>query len=185
MAQLAPQTIVRDTVAWMERAVIGLNLCPFAKAVHARGQVHVTVTAASGPDAVLDVLAAEAQALLALSPAERETTLLVTPDALHDFLDFHDTVVRGERMLRKNKLEGVLQLASFHPHFQFAGSEPDDIANFTNRSPYPTLHLLREESVDKAVRAFPDAADIYQRNVQTLRRLGPEGWQALGVGAST
>jgi hypothetical protein len=177
--------VVRDTVAWLERAVIGLNLCPFAKAVHGKGQVHVAVSDAQDAGEVLDAVMAQAQALMALPAAQRDTTLLVLPHALGHFLEFHDVVVRADRLLRKNKLEGVLQLASFHPDFQFADSEPADLANFTNRSPYPTLQLLREESVDKAVQAFPDAADIYERNVETLRRLGSQGWQALGVGATT
>jgi hypothetical protein len=106
----------------------------------------------------------------------------VVPDCLDDFLDFNDVVARGERLVRKRRLEGVIQLASFHPQFQFAGTEPEDISNHTNRAPYPTLHLLREASIDKAVAAFPDAAAIYQANIETLRRLGHEGWAALDVG---
>ena len=179
------QAVVRDTVAWLERAVIGLNLCPFAKAVHVKGLVHVAVSGAEDASEVLEALVSEAEALVALPATSRDTTLLVLPYALKEFLEFHDTVARAERMLRRKKLEGVLQLATFHPDFQFADSDPSDLANFTNRSPYPTLQLLREESVDKAVQAFPDAADIYERNVQTLRGLGLQRWQALDVGATT
>lgn len=170
------------TLRWLERAVIGLNLCPFAKAVQVRGQVHVAVSDAQDAAAVLEDLEREIDALLALGPEQRDTTLLVVPRALHDFLEFDDVVARGERRLRKRKLEGVLQLASFHPRFQFADSDPEDIANYTNRSPYPTLHLLREASIDRAVAAFPDAQAIYGRNIETLHRLGLEGWAALGVG---
>jgi hypothetical protein len=171
-----------DTLRWLERAVIGLNLCPFAKAVHAKRQLHIAVSGADDPAGVLADLEREAQALVALPAAERDTTLLVVPFCLEDFLDFDDLCARGERMLRKRGLEGVLQLASFHPRYQFADTEPDDITNFTNRSPWPTLHLLREESIDRAVEAFPEAEAIYGANMETLRRLGRAGWDALGVG---
>jgi len=97
--------------------------------------------------------------------------------ALADFLEYNDCLYFADRMLKDLRLEGTLQIASFHPHYQFEGSEPDDIENYTNRSPYPILHLLREASIERAVEAFPDAAEIYERNQQTLRQLGPEGWR--------
>ena len=171
-----------DTQRWLERAVIGLNLCPFAKAVHVKGQVHLGVFGGDDLDALMAQLLAEAQALVDTDPAVRDTTLLVVPDALHDFLDFNDWVGRAERRLRKAGHAGVLQLASFHPAFQFAGTEADDIGNATNRSPYPTLHLLREHSIDRAVEAFPEAAEIFERNIDRLEALGPSGWRALDVG---
>jgi hypothetical protein len=171
-----------DTLRWLERAVIGLNLCPFAKSAHVKGQVHVAVSEAHDAAGVLEDLAREADGLVALPAASRDTTLLVVPHCLHDFLEFDDVVRRGDKMLRKRKLEGVLQLASFHPRFQFADTGPEDIANFTNRSPYPTLHLLREESIDRAVAAFPDAEAIYGANIDALRRLGRDGWDSLDVG---
>jgi hypothetical protein len=178
------QTIVRDTIGWLERAVIGLNLCPFAKAVHVKGQIHVAVSPARDVAEMLQALAHEVDELLSREASERDTTLLVLAEGPGDFLEFDALVAQGERLLRKRKLEGVLQLASFHPRFQFAGTEADDITNFTNRSPYPTLHLLREESVERAVDAVPDAALIYERNIETLRTLGLPGWQALDVGPS-
>lgn len=177
-----PSQAVADTLRWMERAVIGLNLCPFAKAVHAKGQVHVAVYPADDEGGLLEALLAEADDLLRLDPAERDTTLLVVPHALHDFLAFNDWVGWAERGLRRAGHEGVLQLASFHPRFQFAGTQPGEIGNATNRSPYPTLHLLREDSVERAVQAFPDAADIFERNIERLEALGDAGWQALDVG---
>ena len=173
-----------DTRRWLERAVIGLNLCPFAKSVYVKRQVHVVVSPATEAAQVLEDLEAEVDGLLACTAQERDTTLLVVPACLQDFLEFDDVVARGERLLRKRGLEGTLQLASFHPRFQFADSEPDDITNYTNRSPWPTLHLLREESIDRAVAAFPQAEAIYGNNIETLRRLGREGWDALDVGAS-
>jgi hypothetical protein len=173
-----------DTRRWLERAVVGLNLCPFAKAVLAKGQVHFAATAADDAAGVLEAFTAELDALVALPASERDTTLLVVPQGPGDFLTFLDVVARAERIVRKRGLDGVVQVAHFHPQFVFADADEDDMANFTNRSPWPTLHLLREESMDRAVAAFPDASAIYEANMARLRELGPEGWAALGVGAS-
>ena len=170
------------TSRWLERAVIGLNLCPFAKAVHAKGQVHFAVSTADSAAKVLEDLARELDALVARDAQERDTTLLVVPRCLDLFLDFNDAVARAERMIRKKGLEGVVQLASFHPRYCFADANEDDVTNFSNRSPYPTLHLLREASIDKAVRAFPNAEAIFGANFETLRKLGVDGWAALDVG---
>ncbi len=178
-------TATQDTRRWLERAVIGLNLCPFAKAVHVKGQVHYAVTLTSEPGEVLEQLAAELDALLAADAVVRETTLLIVPCCLENFLEFNDIVARGERLIRKRGHEGIIQLASFHPDFQFAGSEADDIGNFTNRAPYPTLHLLREASVARAVDAVGQPEQIYEDNVKTLEALGMAGWVALEVGRST
>lgn len=177
--------VVQDTRNWLERAVIGLNLCPFAKAVHVKGQVHYAVSEATAPRQLLDDLGAELDALVEMDAQVRETTLLMAPHCLDDFLDFNDFLSKAERLVRKRKLEGVIQLASFHPAYQFEGTEPGDITNCTNRSPYPTLHLLREESIARAVEAFPQAEDIYEANMRTLRQLGLEGWAALKVGRSS
>lgn len=171
-----------DTRRWLDRAVIGLNLCPFAKAVQARGQVHYAGTDTRDPETLLQLLFAEADALMALDAAERDTTLLVATTCLPDFLDFNDFAGDAEEQLFERGFEGVLQLATFHPDFQFGGTEADDITNATNRAPWPTLHLLREASVDRAVEAFPDAEEIFGRNIETLEKLGVEGWSALDVG---
>lgn len=181
---LATDVYVRDTRRWLERAVIGLNLCPFAKAPHVKGQVHYAVSAADDPAQLLGDVRAELDALAALDPEVRETTLLIVPGCLHDFLDFNDFTSRAERVVRKCGLEGVIQLASFHPHFRFEGTQEDDITNFTNRSPYPVIHLLREASITRAVEAMPSPEAIYEANIQTLRRIGRAGWDALDVGAS-
>ena len=175
----------RDTQRWLERAVIGLNLCPFAKAVHVKEQVHYAVSMASQAGDVLEDLRLQLHALLALDPAVRETTLLIVPGCLRDFLEFNDFMGQAERLVRKLRLEGVIQLASFHPAFQFAGSDEGDIANFTNRSPYPTIHLLREASIDRAVASIAQPEAIYEANIETLHRLGCDGWANLGVGPST
>lgn len=173
---------VCDTRRWLERAVIGLNLCPFAKAVHVRGLVHHVVSDAVDETQVLEHVATELDALAAIDAGVRETTLLIVPHCLHEFVEFNAFMARADRLLRKRKLEGVIQLASFHPRYQFEDMEADDITNFTNRSPYPTIHLLREESIDRAVAAFPQAETIYEANMQTLRRLGATGWRDLDVG---
>jgi hypothetical protein len=178
----AQDIVVRDTIAWLERAVIGLNLCPFAKSVHVKGQIHYAVSAAQTAEQLLVDLKQELQALVALDASERDTTLLIAPECLGDFLDFNDFLAQADEVLVELELDGVIQIASLHPQYQFAGTEVDDITNFTNRSPYPTLHLLREESVDRAVQAFPDAQDIYENNMQTMEKLGVEGWAALKVG---
>jgi len=176
------EAVIAATQRWVERAVIGLNLCPFAKGVQAKGLVHYAVSEAGDAQALLVDLKQALLDLQAREPDRRDTTLLIAPSALSDFLDFNDFLDRAVRLLRKMHLDGVFQIASFHPQFQFADAAPDDISHFTNRAPYPILHLLREESIDRAVAAFPDAALIYERNMETLRALGHAGWQALDVG---
>lgn len=178
------ETAVADTRRWLERAVIGLNLCPFAKAPHVKGQIHYAVSGATDGRSLLPTVREELKALAAADAAERETTLLIVPHAFADFLDFNDFLDDAEGELAELDLEGVIQIAPFHPRFQFAGTEEDDITNATNRAPYPTLHLIREESIDRAVEAFPDADAIYEVNMATLEDLGVDGWQALEVGPS-
>lgn len=174
----------RDTRAWLERAVIGLNLCPFAKAVHVKGQIHFAVSKATQAVELLEDLILELKQLAAADPSVRDTTLLIAPACLPDFLEFNDFLGEADMVLRRLDLDGVIQIASFHPAYQFAGTTPDDITNYTNRAPHPTLHLLREDSIDKAVAAFPQAEDIFEHNMRTLEALGERGWAALGVGPS-
>lgn len=170
---------IADTRRWLERAVIGLNLCPFAKAVHAKGQVRYVLSDATTPEALLGTLGEEL-ARLRDTPADAiDTTLIVHPRVLADFLDYNDFLELADALVVELSLEGVLQVASFHPDYQFAGSAPDDIDNFTNRAPWPTLHLLREDSVERAVAAFPDSDAIVERNIATLRQLGHDGWRRL------
>ena len=166
---------------WLERAVIGLNLCPFAKAVHSKGQIHYAVSSACDAQALLHDLEREISDLLMQDSQQRDTTLLVAPDAFPDFWDFNAFLRSTDKLLRKKGWDGEVQIASFHPRYEFAEVAAGDMAHYTNRAPYPTLHLLREASLDRAVQAFPDAALIYERNIATLRALGPAGWQALGV----
>ncbi|MDE1180627.1 DUF1415 domain-containing protein [Paraburkholderia sp.] len=170
-------TIVAATRHWLTRAVIGLNLCPFAKAVHVKQQIRYAVSDATDMEGVLTDLEAELHTLTATDPAILDTTLLILPHALADFLDYNDCLFFADRMLKQLRVAGDVQIASFHPDYQFEGSAADDIENYTNRAPYPILHLLREASIERAVDAFPDAADIYERNQETLRKMGLKGWQ--------
>ncbi|HSV44312.1 MAG TPA: DUF1415 domain-containing protein [Ramlibacter sp.] len=173
---------IAGTQAWIERAVIGLNLCPFARSVHAKRQIHYAISAALSWQDLLEELGRELDALLALPPQQRETTLLIVPHLLDDFLQFNDFLRPAQKLLDRRGLEGIVQLASFHPDYQFTGCDADDPANFSNRAPWPTLHLLREDSVARAVQALPRPQAIYEANIETLRRLGPDGWAALDVG---
>lgn len=174
--------VVQDTVRWLERAVIGLNLCPFAKSVHTKGQIHYVVSHATDTRALLEDLQRELEALAEAPPDKRDTTLLMAPLTMPDFLDFNDFLELADELVEAMDLAGILQVASFHPRFQFEGTLADDVSNCTNRAPYPTLHLLREESIDRAVEAFPEAEEIFERNIEVLERLGAEGWKALDVG---
>ena len=182
--QVTTQTAIDDTRVWLERAVIGLNLCPFAKSVHVKGQIHYVVSRAQTAQELLKDLVFELKELLTTAASVRDTTLLIAPDCLADFLDFNDFLAEADQALQDLELEGILQIANLHPNYQFAGTQADDITNYTNRAPYPTLHLLREESIDRAVDAFPEAETIFERNIETMERLGAAGWAALGVGPS-
>ena len=173
--------VVADTERWLERAVIGLNLCPFAKAVHVKGQIRYVVSEATTPEALADELQRELEFLAEASAELVDTTLLIHPQVLTDFLDFNDFLEVADGIVEELELDGILQVASFHPQFQFEGTEPDDITNYTNRAPYPILHLLREDSVERAVAAFPDELAIAETNIGTLEKLGIQGWKALGI----
>ena len=173
--------VLQDMRHWLEQAVIGLNLCPFAKAVHVRGQIHFVVSHAKETASLLTELEHALSDLAAADPQVRDTTLLMAPWCLESFLDFNDAMQAAQRRLKQMGLKGVIQIAGFHPQYQFAGTMQDDVGNFTNRAPYPTLHLLREASVDRAVAAFPQPEAIFERNIEVLERLGRPGWDSLGI----
>ncbi len=181
---LTAEEVVAATRTWIERAVIGLGLCPFARAVYAKEQIRYVVSPAQHAGALLDDLKRELR-LLAQEAAEAvDTTLLIHPQVLTEsFMDYNDFLAVADATLRELGLAGVLQIASFHPAYQFAGTTRHDAANCTNRSPYPTLQLLRQVSMNRAVAAFPDARAIYEKNIETMRRLGVSGWEALDVAA--
>ncbi|MDO9422144.1 MAG: DUF1415 domain-containing protein [Herminiimonas sp.] len=173
--------IIAATQAWIEKAVIGLNLCPFAKAVYVKQQIRYVVSKAKEVEALVAELESELQALQAADPTQIDTTLIIIPDMLSDFLDYNDFLSVADNLLEDLELDGEIQIASFHPDYQFADAAADDIENYTNRSPYPILHLLREASIERAVDAFPEAEMIFEKNMETLRKLGNEGWQKLGL----
>ena len=161
--------------------MIGLNLCPFAKAVYVKNQVRLVVSHARHADDLLEELDKELDLLVATPAEQIDTTLLIHPTLFDDFLDFNDFLEIAEGVVDEHGLEGVVQLASFHPKFQFEGTEPDAIGNYSNRAPFAILHLLREESVARAVAAFSEAEAIFEQNIQTLEKLGLDGWKALGL----
>lgn len=176
-----PEDVIAATKVWLEKAVIGLNLCPFAKAVYVKNQIRFVVSQAQHLDHFLEELDDEL-ALLAATPAsEIDTTLLIHPTLFPDFLEFNDVLQIAEAAPADQGLEGVIQVASFHPDFQFADTEPDDISNYTNRSPYPTLHLIREESIARVVSQIDNPDTIFERNIATMEKIGLAGWQALDI----
>jgi len=175
--------VIAATREWLEKAVIGLNLCPFAKAVHAGNQIRYAVSDAQTPEALLVDLGRELQMLAAPDRTDVETTLLIHPRVLVDFVDYNDFLDIADAAVEELGFVGTIQVASFHPQYRFADTEPDAIENFSNRSPYPMLHLLREESVERAIAAFPDVARIPERNIETLRSIGHDGWRRLGLAA--
>ncbi len=178
---ITDDAVLAATRHWLEKAVIALNLCPFAKSVYVKNQVRLVVSHARHADDLLEELDRELDLLVATPADEIDTTLLIHPTLFEDFLDFNDFLEVAEGVVDEHELDGVVQLASFHPRFQFDGTEPDDIGNYTNRAPFAMLHLLREESVEKAVEAFPEAESIFEQNIATLEKLGTEGWKALGL----
>jgi hypothetical protein len=170
---------IAETRAWVRRAVVGLNLCPFARAVDMKGQIRYVHSDATDAETLLATLVVELQRLADTDAELVDTTMVIHPRVFADFEDFNDFLELADAAVEDLELDGVIQVASFHPQFQFADTDPDDVTNATNRSPYPTLHLLREASVDRAVAAFPEAEAIFERNMETLEKLGPAGWAAV------
>jgi len=172
-------TVLAATRRWVERAVIGLDLCPFARAPFVQERLFFRVSRARSEEALLNDLRDELVALHAADPLVRETTLLIHPGVLTEFLDYNDFLDVADATVLELGFEGELQVASFHPDYRFADTAADAIENCTNRSPYPTLHLLRESSIERAVETIFDTDEIYRRNIETLRRLGSDGWRTL------
>lgn len=183
MSEATNEEVIDATRTWVERAVIGLNLCPFAKAVHVKNQIRYVVSRATTAETLLSDLMRELEFLAEAPAAKIDTTLLIHPDVLGDFLEYNDFLDVVDAALEDMELEGEIQVATFHPHYQFADTQPDDIENFTNRSPYPMLQLLRESSVVHAVSVYPETNKIFEKNIETLRKLGRAGWDELGIDA--
>ena len=171
--------VIAETRNWLERAVIGLQLCPFAAVPHLNDRVRYCVSAQRSGVGLLEELCHELRTLQDADPLKCETTLLIHPHVLTDFLEYNDFLDACDAAIAELGFEGELQVASFHPDYRFAGTEPSDVQNYSNRSPYPMLHLLREASVTRAVATYRDIDDIAERNIATLRELGHHGWLAL------
>ena len=177
--------VITDSQQWLERAVIGLNLCPFAKSVHVKDLIRYAISDAATETELIADLKSELLYLNTISPTNTDTTLLIAPMFLHDFLEFNQFILKANKSLTKLDLDGIFQIATLHPLYQFAGTDVDDITNYTNRAPYPTLHLLRESSIDRALQAIPNAESIFEVNMNTMRRIGLEGWRDLGLRVAT
>ena len=177
--------VLLDSKQWLERAVIGLNLCPFAKSVYVKSLLRYAISDAKSESELLADLQSELIYLNSVSPTITDTTLLIAPMCLHDFLEFNQFILKANKSLTKLDLDGIFQIATLHPQYQFAGTDVDDITNYTNRAPYPTLHLLRESSIDRALQAIPNAESIFEVNMNTMRRIGLEGWRDLGLRVAT
>jgi len=171
--------VVEATILWLEKVVIGLNLCPFAKAIHVKNQIRYVVSHASQGAVLLDELKRELQLLVATDPEQIESTLLIHPRVLEDFVEYNAFLADCDLALEELELDGVVQVASFHPQYQFAGTKIDDVTNYTNRSPFPMLHLLREASVTRAAESFPNVESIYQKNIEMLKKLGKARMERL------
>ncbi len=175
------EAVVAATRTWLEQAVIGLQLCPFASSPYLNDRVRYVVSTQRSSVGLLEDLRHELQLLQETDPLACETTLLIHPHALTNFRDYNDFLDECDAVLAELGLEGELQVASFHPRYQFSGTRAEDIENYTNRSPFPMLHLLREASVARAVASFPAVDRIGEKNIATLRRLGHEGWRQLWI----
>jgi hypothetical protein len=172
MGDLDERAVADVTRRWISGVVIGLNLCPFARWVADAGLIRYAVTAAVDAEALLAVLGEELRALAAAPRTEVETTLLIHPRALPDFSDYNAFLPDADRLVRDLGLRGAIQVASFHPEYQFAGTSPDAVENYTNRSPYPMLHLIREVSITEVADDPEALAAIPRRNIEFLRGLG-------------
>ncbi len=177
--KINPDEVISKTIKWLEKAVIGLNLCPFAKSVYVKQQISFVVSEAFDVESLAFDLTRQLEYLSKADSELIDTILLIHPEALNDFLDYNDFLDLADQILEQGGWVGEIQIASFHPEYQFSGTRANAIENYTNRSPYPMLHLLRESSIDRAVSAFPDSSEIYERNIVTMRQLGLDGWRKL------
>lgn len=175
------EEMTKDVSRWVDDVVIGLNLCPFAKAVFSKQQIRYAVVRATSTDQVADALCDEMALLAKTDPEEIDTTLLIVRGALDTFDDFNDFLSVADALIEGLGFTSVFQIASFHPRYQFVDTAANDVTNFTNRAPFPILHILREDSVERAVDAFPDAATIYERNMETMRGLKVAQREHLGL----
>lgn len=168
---------LKDVEHWLDELVIGLNLCPFAARPRRQNAIHIEISHAQRNDEIIKQLDTEFCRLS--SQASIETSLLVLCGYHSDFFTYCDLLYQGERHLQKSGYEGTYQLASFHPEYQFAGTEPDDKENLTNRAPYPILHVLREDSLSRVIDQYPDTHLIPERNIEQMNLLTSADIQRL------
>lgn len=181
MSEFTAASVAEDTRIWLEKAVIGLNLCPFAKAVYVKNLLRIRVVEARHLDAFLEALDEELERLKTTPETQLATTLLVCPTLFHDFEVFNDMLDLADAAVAEHGLEGIVQIAPFHPYFRFEDTEETDVGNATNRSPWPTLHLIREADIERAVADEQESRDIFERNIRLLQHMGQAGWAALGL----
>jgi uncharacterized protein len=170
--RMSETEVISATRNWVENVVVGYNLCPFAKKELVRDRVRFVVSDAADEDTLLQALHSELQRLD--EEPEVETTVLIHPGVLQDFEAYNEFLDAADGLLAYLDMEGVYQIASFHPDYQFAGTDPESAENYTNRSPYPMLHLLREASLEAAIESHPDVDGIPGRNIKLTEELGVE-----------
>lgn len=176
---VSEREVRRRVNRWVEEAVVGLDFCPFAASVYHRGALRVAVARAEDPVEAVEAVLDEASHLLASSENEIATTLVVFPTSLGEFSTFLDVAETVRHAMEDAGAAGILQIATFHPDYQFAGTEPDALENYTNRSPFPIVHILREDDVSEAVDNHPDPEGIPERNIERLREMGREEVEAV------
>ncbi len=164
--------VIETTKRWLESFVIGLNLCPFAKHPFRNNKIRYVVFEDSDLEKLTETLLIEANELVATTPSVLETTLIILPESLEKFEEYLDYLNMADFIFEEVDLDGVIQIASFHPDYQFDETEITDVENYTNRSPYPMFHLLREDSVTRALEAYPEVGDIPENNIDTMNKLG-------------
>lgn len=172
-----PEQVISHTKKWITDVVIGCNFCPFAAREVKRNSIRYHVETSSNLNTVLSSLMEECQRLD--EDPGIATTLIIYPENFTDFEDYLELLGIAEALLAKEGYEGIYQLASFHPEYQFGGTDKEDASNYTNRSPYPMLHLLREEDVEKAIAGFPDPDSIPEKNIAFTKKMGREYMQQL------
>ena len=166
------EAVLDITKRWLETFVIGLNLCPFARHPYRADKIRYVVVRGENKEQIVECLLVEIKEMLEVSPADIETTLLILPDALSEFDNYLTFLDMLEEIVVEIEVDGTIQVASFHPQYQFQDTEPDDVENYTNRSPFPMFHLLREASIERAIEAFPEVGDIPEKNIETMNNLG-------------
>ncbi|WP_029407102.1 DUF1415 domain-containing protein [Thiomicrorhabdus sp. Milos-T2] len=165
------QAILNDVNQWLDKVVIGLNLCPFASQPYKNQQIRFTISHCDSDACLLEDLQNELNLLAETKAESIETTLLIVPNMLQDFYDYNDFLEYVDALIEDNQWQGIFQVATFHPNYQFGGTEPEDTENLTNRAPYPILHLLREASLEKAIEHYPNPEEIPEQNIETVSNL--------------